>query len=101
MIEDVVTDEEEEEEVTFESLEYLELSSLSNLKSCSGKHTFIFPSLVRLVIRRCLKLQIFLPGVIIAPFLRTIEAENVRALSTDVYIVRKTIKDGINYLFGY
>ncbi|KAF7825711.1 putative Rpp4C4 [Senna tora] len=78
MIEQVVIDEEEaKEEFIFESLEYLELISLSSFKSfCSGKHTFIFPSLVGLTITGCPKMQTFSPGVIIAPFLTAVVVEN-------------------------
>ncbi|KAK4270259.1 hypothetical protein QN277_023318 [Acacia crassicarpa] len=76
----VVTDDEQQskEEITFESLKYLELNCLSCFKSfCSGKHNiFRFPSLVTLQVIGCPKMQNFSSGVIIAPFLKLVEVEN-------------------------
>ncbi|KAF7823503.1 putative P-loop containing nucleoside triphosphate hydrolase, leucine-rich repeat domain, L [Senna tora] len=79
MIEDVVRiDEgESEEEMVFESLEDLRLTSLLSFKSfCSGNLTFVFPSLVQLKVRGCPKMQNFSSGVTLAPFLKTVEVEN-------------------------
>ncbi|KAI9112157.1 hypothetical protein K1719_016680 [Acacia pycnantha] len=76
----VVTDDEgqSKEEITFESLKYLELNCLSCFKSfCSRKHsTFIFPSLVTLKVIGCPKMQNFSSGVILAPLLKLVEVEN-------------------------
>ncbi|XP_054780478.1 uncharacterized protein LOC129288118 [Prosopis cineraria] len=64
------------EEIKFESLEYLEMTFLPSLKSfCSGKHTFVFPSLEMLKVRGCPRMQNFSSGVIIAPTI-TMEVEN-------------------------
>ncbi|XP_054780619.1 uncharacterized protein LOC129288187 isoform X7 [Prosopis cineraria] len=69
--------EELEEEINFESLKSLELSSLSSFKCfCSGKHTFIFPSLVVLKVTGCHKMQNFSSGFIVAPFLKFVVVEN-------------------------
>ncbi|XP_028775902.1 uncharacterized protein LOC114732734 [Neltuma alba] len=79
MLEEVViTDEGElEEEITFESLKCLKLTCLSSLKSfCFGEHTLIFPSLMTLTVIGCNKMQNFSSGVIIAPFLKLVVAEN-------------------------
>ena len=79
MIEEVVQiDEgESEEEINFESLMHLELNSLSSLKSFgSGKHTFIFPSLITLIVRGCHKMQNFSSGLTVAPVLTIVEVEN-------------------------
>ena len=81
MMEDAVKINEEvaEEEITFENLEYLELSSLSNFRSlCSTKCILIFPSLERLKVIGCPKMKIFSPGVMITPILRAVEVENGR-----------------------
>ena len=80
MIKDVLEiDEEAEEEIIFKNLKHLEFSSLPRLRSfCWGKPTFIFPSLVRFVVRECPQMKIFSSGTIIAPLLTKIEVENKR-----------------------
>ncbi|XP_028783521.1 uncharacterized protein LOC114739609 [Neltuma alba] len=81
MLEEIVMTNEvgSEEEIIFESLKDLELTCLSCFKSfCSGKHTFIFPSLVKLKVTECHKMQNFSSGTIIAPFLKLVEVENGR-----------------------
>ncbi|QHO18839.1 uncharacterized protein DS421_11g323940 [Arachis hypogaea] len=82
MIKDVVNvdeEEEAEENIIFENLEYLKLSILNSLRSfCYGKHALIFPSLIEFVVEECPQMEIFSPGSIIAPFLREVEVENKR-----------------------
>ncbi|MED6134789.1 hypothetical protein PIB30_040219 [Stylosanthes scabra] len=84
MVKDVVSvDEEEEaeaeEDIIFENLEYLELSTLTSLRSFSyGKHALIFPSLIWLIVKECPQMEVFSSGSIIAPFLKGVEVENKR-----------------------
>ena len=80
MIENVIhSDEEAEGEIIFKNLEYLQLTSLSRLKSFShGKQALKFPSLVKLIIEGCPNMKIFSPGIIEAPMLRAVEVENRR-----------------------
>ncbi|KAI4353010.1 hypothetical protein L6164_001989 [Bauhinia variegata] len=78
---DVVKNDEEaaEEIITFKNLERLTLISLSSLKSfCSGKQTFIFPSLVGLKVKGCPKMNIFSSGVVTAPLLQSVTVEDER-----------------------
>ncbi|KAI4353332.1 hypothetical protein L6164_002291 [Bauhinia variegata] len=78
---DVVKNDEEaaEEIITFKNLEDLTLTSLSSLKSfCSGKQTFIFPSLVLLHVKGCPKMNIFSSGVVTAPFLQSVTVKDER-----------------------
>ncbi|XP_054793160.1 uncharacterized protein LOC129298751 isoform X2 [Prosopis cineraria] len=76
MEEAVMIDEGTPEEITFESLEYFEMTSLPSLKSfCSGKPTLVFPSFELLKVRGCPKMQNFSSGDIIAPAIQ-IEIEN-------------------------
>jgi len=66
-----------EEEIIFENLETLELSSLLSLRSfCYGKQGLIFPSLLHVVVKGCPQMKIFSSGFTIAPFLTAIEVEN-------------------------
>ncbi|XP_054780668.1 uncharacterized protein LOC129288205 isoform X2 [Prosopis cineraria] len=76
MEEAVMIDEGTPEEITFESLEYFEMTSLPSLKSfCSGKPTLVFLSFELLKVRGCPKMQNFSSGDIIAPPIE-IEIEN-------------------------
>ncbi|KAL4300978.1 hypothetical protein HN51_052376 [Arachis hypogaea] len=81
MIKDVVNvdEEEAEEDIIFENLEYLELSTLISLRSfCYAKHALIFPSLIWFIVKACPQMEVFSPGSIIAPSLRRVEVENKR-----------------------
>ncbi|KAI4353333.1 hypothetical protein L6164_002292 [Bauhinia variegata] len=85
----ICTDEEEEveAEISFESLESLELISLSRLENfSSGEHTLIFPSLDVLKISGCPKMDMFSPGVLMAPVLNAVTMEEGK----------KRWKDGLN-----
>ncbi|KAL1330686.1 hypothetical protein AAHE18_12G127900 [Arachis hypogaea] len=76
-----VDDEEEEaeEDIIFENLQYLELFALISLRSfCYGKHTLVFPSLTQFIVKGCPQMGIFSPGSIVAPILRGVEVENKR-----------------------
>ncbi|KAI9112312.1 hypothetical protein K1719_016835 [Acacia pycnantha] len=80
MLEEVMMSNEgglEEEIIIFKSLKYLGLTCLPRFKSfCSGKYTFIFPSLVTLKVIGCHKMQNFSSGITVAPFLKLVEVEN-------------------------
>ncbi|MED6121459.1 hypothetical protein PIB30_030304 [Stylosanthes scabra] len=82
MIKDVVNVDEEaaaEEDIIFENLKYLKLSTLTSLRSfCYGKHALIFPSLTWLIVKECPQMKVFSQGSIIAPFLRGVEVKNER-----------------------
>ncbi|MED6217321.1 hypothetical protein PIB30_016510 [Stylosanthes scabra] len=82
MVKDVVNVEEgkeTEEDIIFENLEYLQLSTLSSLRSfCNGNHALIFPSLIRLIVKECPQMEVFSPGSVIARLLRGVELENQR-----------------------
>ncbi|CAJ2632646.1 unnamed protein product [Trifolium pratense] len=67
----------DEENIIFENLEHLELTSLSSFRSfCYGKHKFIFPSLISFIVKRCPQMKIFSPGVTTAPYLTSVQVEN-------------------------
>ncbi|KAI9112234.1 hypothetical protein K1719_016757 [Acacia pycnantha] len=79
MLEEVVMSNEggPEEEIIFKSLKYLELTCLRRFKSfCFGKHTVTFPSLVKLKVTGCHKMQNFSSKITVAPFLKLVEVEN-------------------------
>jgi len=77
MLDIVKIDEEKaEEDIIFENLEYLKLTSLSCLRSfCNAKQAFIFPSLVRFVVKGCPQMKIFSSEVTVAPYLTRIQVE--------------------------
>ncbi|KAH7842978.1 hypothetical protein Vadar_011235 [Vaccinium darrowii] len=74
-IEEVITIDEghadaidDDREIVFPKLEWLILKDLSNLKSfCTSNHNFNFPSLKRVVLKRCPKVQTFTSGSIRMP----------------------------------
>ncbi|KAI9080107.1 hypothetical protein K1719_037923 [Acacia pycnantha] len=83
-----------EEEIIFKSLKYLELTCLPCFKSfCFEKHTFIFPSLVKLKVTGCHKMQNFSSGTSVAPFLKLVEVENGKKCW------KGDLKTTINHLF--
>ncbi|KAH7842841.1 hypothetical protein Vadar_009699 [Vaccinium darrowii] len=58
----------DDREIVFPKLEWLILKDLSNLKSfCTSNHNFNFPSLKRLVLKRCPKVQAFTSGSVRTP----------------------------------
>ncbi|KAH7843760.1 hypothetical protein Vadar_020451 [Vaccinium darrowii] len=58
----------DDREIVFPKLEWLILKGLSNLKSfCTSNHNFNFPSLKRVVLKRCPKVQTFTSGSIRMP----------------------------------
>ncbi|XP_024632087.1 uncharacterized protein [Medicago truncatula] len=76
-----IDDDKAEENIVFENLEYLEFTSLSNLRSfCYGKQTFIFPSLLSFIVKGCPQMKIFSCALTVAPCLTSIkvEEENMR-----------------------
>ncbi|RHN78626.1 putative P-loop containing nucleoside triphosphate hydrolase, leucine-rich repeat domain, L [Medicago truncatula] len=77
MLDVVKIDEEKaEENIIFENLEYLKFISLSSLRSfCYEKQAFIFPSLLRFVVKGCPQMKIFSSGVTVAPYLTRIETD--------------------------
>ncbi|GAU51439.1 hypothetical protein TSUD_413390 [Trifolium subterraneum] len=71
-----INEEKAEENIIFENLEYLELSSLSSFRSfCYGKQAFIFPSFLRFFVDGCPQMKIFSSGVTVAPYLTRIIVE--------------------------
>ncbi|XP_004514678.1 uncharacterized protein [Cicer arietinum] len=74
---DVVMIDGDEDDIIFEKLQHLEFTSLSCLRSfCYGKQTFIFPSLVHMIVKGCPQMKIFSSGSIVASYLREIEVED-------------------------
>ncbi|XP_058755538.1 uncharacterized protein LOC131628728 isoform X2 [Vicia villosa] len=66
-----------DENIIFENLEQLKLTSLSSLRSfCYGKHKFVFPSFISFIVEGCPQMEIFSPEVTIAPYLTSVEVEN-------------------------
>ncbi|KAH7842078.1 hypothetical protein Vadar_001232 [Vaccinium darrowii] len=60
----------DDDEIEFPKLEWLILKDLSNLKSfCTSNHNFNFPSLKRLVLKRCPKVQAFTSGSVLPQIL--------------------------------
>ncbi|KAH7841972.1 hypothetical protein Vadar_000054 [Vaccinium darrowii] len=60
----------DDREIVFPKLEWLILKDLSNLKSfCTSNHNFNFPSLKRLVLKRCPKVQAFTSGSVLPQIL--------------------------------
>ncbi|WJX17439.1 hypothetical protein P8452_07357 [Trifolium repens] len=69
-----IDDEKAEEDIIFQNLEYMEFTSMSSLGSfCNGNQTFIFPSLLTLIVKECPQMEIFSSGVTVAPCLSEIE----------------------------
>ncbi|WJX10999.1 hypothetical protein P8452_01661 [Trifolium repens] len=69
-----INDENADEEIIFENLDYMEFTSMSSLGSfCNGSQTFIFPSLLTLIVKECPQMEIFSSGVTVAPCLSEIE----------------------------
>ena len=74
-----------EDEIAFRCLTLLELSNLQSLKSfCSQIHTFIFPSLKRITVKDCPKMDIFCPGVLMTPMLEAVEIEESNTWENDL-----------------
>ncbi|XP_031270765.1 uncharacterized protein LOC116129150 [Pistacia vera] len=60
--------------IVFNRLNYLELDCLSSLKSfCCGDYTLEFPSLKKVIVRQCLKMETFCHGVISTPELERLQ----------------------------
>ncbi|MCH83451.1 rpp4C4, partial [Trifolium medium] len=73
----LINEDKSEEDIIFENLEILDITSLSSLRSfCYGKQTFIFPSLLHLIVQGCPQMEIFSSGVTVAPFLTAVKVEN-------------------------
>ncbi|KAE8725168.1 hypothetical protein F3Y22_tig00009009pilonHSYRG00182 [Hibiscus syriacus] len=61
-------------EIVFKKLKYLELHCLPSLKSfCSGNYTFRFPSLERVILSKCPKMNTFYQGVLSMPKLQKVQ----------------------------
>ncbi|KAK8632965.1 hypothetical protein V6N13_013821 [Hibiscus sabdariffa] len=61
------------DEIVFEKLKYLDLHCLLSLKSfSSGNHTFRFPSLERVTVSQCPRINNFCQGVLSTPKLRRV-----------------------------
>ncbi|XP_028755738.1 uncharacterized protein LOC114715112 [Neltuma alba] len=67
-------EDDEDKEIFFNKLQYLQLCDLPRLKRfCGHNYTFRFPLLDTLIIERCPKLEIFSPGLIDTPSLQSIQ----------------------------
>jgi hypothetical protein len=77
MLDVVKIDEEKgDENIIFENLEYLKFISLPSFRSfCYEKQAFVFPSLLRFMVKGCPQMEIFSSGVTVAPYLTKIEVE--------------------------
>ncbi|XP_065852968.1 uncharacterized protein [Euphorbia lathyris] len=76
MVEEIVASEgdEVEAEISFNQLKHLELHSLPKLtRFCSGNESFNFPSLEQVIVRECLKMEIFVQGELSVPNLESIQ----------------------------
>ncbi|KAK8514672.1 hypothetical protein V6N12_057569 [Hibiscus sabdariffa] len=61
------------DEIVFEKLKFLELDCLISLESfCSGNHTFRFPSLARVTVSQCPRINNFCQGVLSTPKLQNV-----------------------------
>ncbi|KAF2294862.1 hypothetical protein GH714_024599 [Hevea brasiliensis] len=69
--------EESKEDIIFSKLESLEFDCLPSLISfCSADHSFKFPSLTKVIVKQCPKMQVFSKGVLSTPRLLGIEKDN-------------------------
>jgi hypothetical protein len=72
-----INEDKADEVIIFENLEIMDFTSLSSLRSfCYGKQTFIFPSLLHLIVQGCPQMKIFTSEDTIAPFLTAVQVEN-------------------------
>ncbi|WJX37907.1 hypothetical protein P8452_25624 [Trifolium repens] len=71
-----IDEEKAEENIIFENLENIEFTSLPSFRSfCYEKQAFVFPSLLRFIVKGCPRMKIFSSGVTVAPCLTNIEVE--------------------------
>ncbi|KAK2387459.1 hypothetical protein QL285_061248 [Trifolium repens] len=71
-----IDEEKAEENIIFENLENIEFTSLPSFRSfCYEKQAFLFPSLLRFIVKGCPRMKIFSSGVTVAPCLTNIEVE--------------------------
>ncbi|EOY20456.1 Cc-nbs-lrr resistance protein, putative isoform 1 [Theobroma cacao] len=60
--------------IIFSQLKYLELGNLPSLSSfCSGKCSFLFPSLENVTVRNCSKMKIFSQGELSTPNMQRVQ----------------------------
>ncbi|KAI4297520.1 hypothetical protein L6164_037407 [Bauhinia variegata] len=79
MMEEIVIIDEEDthKKIKFHKLEYLELTDLSNLKSfCSKNCTLEFPSLDEVIVKGCVSMDMFCPGILSTPLLENVIIED-------------------------
>ncbi|XVF31259.1 hypothetical protein REPUB_Repub16aG0130100 [Reevesia pubescens] len=78
MIEEIIActnDEVNDDAIIFSQLKYLELGNLPSLSSfCPGNFTFGFPSLEKVIMRQCPKMEIFSKGKLSTPMLEGIQS---------------------------
>ncbi|KAL3591251.1 hypothetical protein D5086_009891, partial [Populus alba] len=80
MVTEIVANEGEgiKDEIVFSKLETLELDDLPSLTSfCSEKHSFDFPSLVKVTVRQCPEMKFFSNGALSTPKLRRVNFNDV------------------------
>ncbi|KAF2298647.1 hypothetical protein GH714_024476 [Hevea brasiliensis] len=69
--------EESKEDIIFSKLESLEFDCLPSLISfCSADHSFKFPSLTKVIVKQCPKMQVFSKGVLSTPRLLGVEKDD-------------------------
>ena len=95
LMEEIVTNKEEnvENTIAMQKLEYLELTGLSSLKAfCYSKdYRWVFPSLYQVIVKECPRLNMFCAGVLDAPILAGVKVkENERYWDSNL---NKTIEN--------
>ncbi|XP_028769720.1 probable disease resistance protein At4g27220 [Neltuma alba] len=72
-------EDDDDEEVVFSKLQYLNLESLPGLRRfCGYNYTFKFPLLDQLIITECPKFKVFSPGLIETPSLKRVQVSQNR-----------------------
>jgi hypothetical protein len=98
-----INEDKADEDIIFENLEIMDFTSLSSLRSfCYGKQTFIFPSLLHLIVEGCPQMELFSSGVTIAPFLTAVQVENNKKRWKDDLntTIKQLFVDQVRNIFG-
>jgi hypothetical protein len=98
-----INEDKADENIIFENLEIMDFTSLSSLRSfCYGKQTFIFPSLLHLIVEGCPQMELFSSGVTIAPFLTAVQVENNKKRWKDDLntTIKQLFVDQVRNIFG-